>query len=73
MPRYEGYLKSGSGRGLVDGGHTTGDRPTTINPLTIAPIKFDPPFIIYEPYRLEVDTYLYSNGREGSIHQELTR
>jgi hypothetical protein len=26
MPRYEGYLLSGSGRGLVDGGHTTGDR-----------------------------------------------
>jgi hypothetical protein len=29
MPRYEGYLISGSGRGLVDGGHTTVDRPTT--------------------------------------------
>jgi hypothetical protein len=30
MPRYEGYLLSGSGRGLVDGGHTTGDRPTNV-------------------------------------------
>jgi hypothetical protein len=30
MPRSEEYLLSGSGRGLVDVGHTTGDRPTTV-------------------------------------------
>jgi len=29
MPRSEEYLLSGSGRGLVDGGHTTGDHPST--------------------------------------------
>ena len=43
-----------------------------MEPMTVTPIRFEPPIIVPESYRLSVDTYLSSNGREGKIHQELT-